>query len=151
MSGARSAEREDLMVAIRLTIFFEDPFWVGVVERREEGTLVAARHLFGAEPAPAEVLEFVLKRMSRLIENASMALEVAPTVPRAVNPKRAARQAAKALTQRGSSTQAQQALRLALEQHKQVRKQQTKAEREAEADYKHRLKIQKAKSRHRGR
>lgn len=139
------------MVAIRLTIFFEDPFWVGVLEREDEGMYIVARHLFGAEPAPAEVLAFVLRRMGRLIENVGSAFEVVPTEPREVSPKRAAREAAKALAQRGSSTQAQEALRLALEQNKQVRKLHTKAEREAEADYKRRLKIQKAKQRHRGR
>ena len=52
------------MVAITLTIFFEDPFWVAVVERQADGRLQAARHLFGGEPTPAEVLAFVLRRLS---------------------------------------------------------------------------------------
>jgi hypothetical protein len=139
------------MAAIKLTIFFEDPFWVGVVERQEQGALVAARHLFGAEPAPAEVLEFVLYRMSRLLEGASVAVKAMPAEPRAINPKRAARVASRALAQRGSSTQAQEALRLQLEQNKRIRRQRTKAERDADAERRRQLKLQRAKARHRGR
>jgi hypothetical protein len=151
MSGVHSAEREGIVTSITLTIFFEDPFWVGVVERQAEGRLQAARHLFGSEPAPAEILEFVLRQMFRLIERSSTAIEVEQIAPRAVNPKRAAREASRALAQRGSSTQSQAALRLQLEQNKQIRKQHSKAEREAEADYKRQIKLEKAKARHRGR
>ena len=139
------------MAEITLTIFFEDPFWVGVVEQQADGALQAARHLFGAEPAPAQVLEFVLCQMSRLIERSSAVIPVDSSQRRAVNPKRAAREAGRALAQRGSSTQSQEALRLQLEQNRQIHKQRSKAEHEAEADYKRRLKVEKAKARHRGR
>jgi hypothetical protein len=151
MSGAHLAEREGIVAAITLTIFFDDPLWVGVVERQADGALQAARHLFGAEPGPAEVLAFVLREMSHLVERSSIAVAVDAAERRAVNPKRAAREACKALAQRGSSTQSQEALRLQLEQNKQIHKQRGKAEREAEADYKRQLKVEKAKARHRGR
>jgi hypothetical protein len=150
MSGAHLAEREDI-VAITLTIFFEEPFWVGVVERQADGELQAARHVFGAEPAPAEVLEFVLHRINRLLEQSSVAVAIDTTKRRAASPKRAAREAAWALAQRGSSTQSQEVLRLQLEQKKQIHKQRSKAERLADADYKRQLKIEKARARHRGR
>ena len=139
------------MATITLTIFFEDPFWVGVVERQAEGALQAARHVFGAEPAPAEVLQFVLGQMSRLLERATVVVEAEAAERRAISPKRAAREAARALAQRGGSTQSQEAIRLQLEQNKQIRRQRGKAEREAEAGYKRQLKVAKAKARHRGR
>lgn len=37
-------------VLVTLTVFFEDPFWVGVVERIAEGSLSASKITFGAEP-----------------------------------------------------------------------------------------------------
>jgi len=104
-----------------------------------------------AEPGPAEVLAFILREMSHLVERSSIAVAVDAAERRAVNPKLAAREAGKALAQRGSSTQSQEALRLQLEQNKQIHKQRGKAEREAEADYKRQLKVEKAKARHRGR
>jgi hypothetical protein len=139
------------MASINFTIFFEDPFWVGVVERQFDGTLQAARHVFGAEPAPTEVLEFVLGQMNRLLERSSVAVQIDATARRTINPKRAAREAGRALAQRGSSTQSQEAIRLQLEQNKQIRKQRSKAEREAEAGYRRQIKLAKAKARHRGR
>jgi hypothetical protein len=151
MSGAHLAEREDNMASISFTIFFEDPFWVGVLEREADGALQAARHVFGAEPTPPEVLVFVQWRMQRLLERAGVAVPIDVAQRRAINPKRAAREAGKALVQRGSSTQSQEALRMQLEQSKQIRHQRSKAEREAEADYKRQLKVAKAKARHRGR
>ena len=42
-------------------MFFEEPFWVGVFERNENGKLSVAKVTFGAEPKDYEILDFVLK------------------------------------------------------------------------------------------
>ena len=34
----------------KLTVYFEEPFWVGVFERIEEGKLFVAKGTFVAEP-----------------------------------------------------------------------------------------------------
>ncbi len=41
-------------VSGKLTVFFEEPFWVGVFERIENGRLFAAKVTFGAEPKELE-------------------------------------------------------------------------------------------------
>ena len=46
-------------VSDRLTVFFEDPFWVGVFERNENRKLSVAKVTFGTEPKDYEVLEFI--------------------------------------------------------------------------------------------
>ena len=45
----------------KLTVFFEDPFWVGVFERISEGRLSVCKVTFGAEPKDYEVSDFVLR------------------------------------------------------------------------------------------
>ena len=45
----------------KLTVFFEEPFWVGIFERIEDGKLSAAKVTFGAEPKDYDIQEFVLK------------------------------------------------------------------------------------------
>ena len=50
----------------RLTVFFEDPFWVGVFERIENGRLSAAKVTFGAEPKEPELLIYLLQHYYRL-------------------------------------------------------------------------------------
>ena len=44
-------------VSGKLTIFFEDPFWVGIFERIENRKLSVAKVTFGAEPKDYEVLK----------------------------------------------------------------------------------------------
>ena len=39
----------------KLSVFFDEPFWVGVFERIEDGKLSVAKVTFGAEPKDYEV------------------------------------------------------------------------------------------------
>ena len=49
----------------RLTVWFADPFWVGVYEREAEGRLEVCRHTFGAEPKDGEVWQWLLSAWRR--------------------------------------------------------------------------------------
>ena len=42
-------------------MYFEEPFWVGVFERIEDGTLSVAKVTFGAEPKEYEIQEYIQK------------------------------------------------------------------------------------------
>ncbi|UUZ79902.1 YjdF family protein [Paenibacillus sp. P26] len=138
---------------MKLTVFFEGEFWVGVVEHEEDGRLKACRYVFGAEPYDAEVLGFIHGPMMPLLARTETAAEAAGPLRRRerVNPKRLAREAAKEMQRKGVGSAAQEALRLELEHRKAVRKTVTKAEREAEKERKRELAVQKAKAKHRGR
>lgn len=48
-------------VSGRLTVFFEEPFWIGVFERISERKLSVCKVTFGAEPKDCEIYDFVLK------------------------------------------------------------------------------------------
>ena len=50
----------------KLTVFFEEPFWVGVFERIEDGKFSVSKVTFGAEPKDCEIYEFVLKYYNSL-------------------------------------------------------------------------------------
>ena len=71
-------------VLVTLTVFFEDPFWVGVVERIAEGSLSASKITFGAEPKDYEVWDILLRGYDRL--RFSPAVETAVKEAK-VNPK----------------------------------------------------------------
>ena len=45
----------------KLTVFFEEPFWVGIFERIEDNKLSVAKVTFGAEPKDCEVQEYIQK------------------------------------------------------------------------------------------
>lgn len=135
------------MVSVTLTVFFEDPFWVGLFERVEDGKLAAARHVFGAQPSDREVYERLPTLRASL--RFSPPVEGAVFRPAAENPKRRQRQAAKAL-EAGVGTKSQQALAAAREEIKAERRQRRKARDEAEEARRFRLRQEKKKARHRG-
>lgn len=132
----------------KLTVFFDDPFWVGVFERADDGRLSVCRVTFGAEPKDYEVWEFVLKHYYEL--------EFSPAVETgsrraADNPKRRQRNARKQLQRTGVGTKSQQALQMQLEQNKQERKVKSREQKQAEAERQFALRQQKKKEKHRGR
>ena len=45
----------------RLTVYFEEPFWVGIFEHIEDGKLSVAKVTFGVEPKEYEVQEYIQK------------------------------------------------------------------------------------------
>lgn len=135
-------------VSGKLTVFFEEPFWVGVFERIERNRLSVCKVTFGAEPKSCEVYEFVLKNYDQL--RFSPAVETA-TKKTSRNPKRLQREAHKQVQSLGVGTKSQQALKLQHEQMKAERRQQSRAQKEAEKKRHFALKQQKKKEKHRGR
>ena len=63
-------------VSGRLTVFFEEPFWIGVFERISDGKLSVCKVTFGAEPKDYEIYEFVLKNYYRLRFSPAVATDV---------------------------------------------------------------------------
>ena len=131
-----------------LTVFFDEPFWVGVFERTENEKLSVAKVIFGAEPKDSEVFEFILKNYCRLKFSPAVEAETRHT---ADNPKRRQRNARKQLdSARGIGTKSQQALKLMQEEMKTERKQITKDQREAEKQRQYDLRQQKRREKHKG-
>ena len=131
----------------RLTVFFEDPFWVGVFERYSNGKLSACKVTFGAEPKDYEVWDFVLKHYYELSFGPAVPVEIKQT---ADNPKRRQRNAGKQMDMQGISTKSQEALRLQREEMKTERRQISREEREAEAQRRFALKQEKRREKQKG-
>ena len=132
----------------KLTIFFEKPFWIGIFERIENGSLSVAKVIFGAEPKDYEVYDFVLNHYYELRFSPSVSGAVSEK-PR--NPKRVQRELKKQLSNIGIGTKSQQALKLQQEQVKTERKQHSRELKEVESQRQYELRQQKKKEKHRGR
>ena len=131
----------------KLTVYFEEPFWVGVFERIEDGKLSVAKVTFGAEPKDYEVQEYIQKHYA--------SLKFSPAVDTVVkdikrNPKRMQREAKRHMQKTGIGTKSQQALKLQQEQYKQERKIRSKEKKEAEKLRMFELKQQKKREKHKG-
>ena len=134
-------------VSGKLTIYFEDPFWVGVFERIENRKLSVAKVTFSVEPKDYDVLEFINRNYYHLQFSPSVETTVKDTKK---NPKRAQRDAEKQTLERGIGTKSQQALKLQQEQNKQERKVRSREQREAESQRIFELKKIKKREKHRG-
>lgn len=135
------------MSAVKLTIYFEDPFWVGVFERIEGEKLSVCKETFGAEPKDQEVWAFILQRYAALRFSPAVQTEQRQT---ADNPKRRLRNAQKQLQSSGIGTKSQRALAAQHEQQKTERRQFSRAQKEAEKQRRFDLKQQKKKEKHLG-
>ena len=140
-------EYENRKMSGRLTVYFEEPFWVGVFEKVENGKLSAAKVTFGAEPKEYEVQEFINRHYYHLKFSPAIKTDVKDVKK---NPKRAQRDAKKQTVENGIGTKSQQALKLQQEQNKLERKERSKQEREAENDRLFELKQLKKREKHKG-
>lgn len=132
---------------VKLTVFFEDPFWVGVFERITDGKLSVCKITFGAQPKDQEVWDLILKYYNALKFSPAIETEVRQT---ADNPKRRQRSAKKQLQTSGIGTKSQQALQMQREERKLQKKQIDKEQQEAENQRRFDLKLKKRKAKHRG-
>lgn len=132
----------------RLTVLFEEPFWVGICEREFEGRYEVSKITFGAEPKDYEIYDFILKNYHKL--RFSPSLEASAMTERRLNPKKMQREIDKLLQNTGIGTKAQQALKLQQEQVKSERKSRSRKQREAEKQRQFELRQEKRKEKHRG-
>ena len=135
-------------VSGKLTVFFAEPFWVGVFERISEGKLSVCKVTFGAEPKDYEVYAFLLQNWRRL--RFSPRVQAGEQARRPDNPKRRQRAARKAVEPAGTGTKAQQALAAQREQGKQARRVRTREEKEREAEERYKKHRQKRREKHKG-
>ena len=135
-----------------MTVFFEDPFWVAVLEIHDREGVRATRHVFGAEPTDAELYQFLLRYGGAMLARAELCTAVDGDRPVSVavrNPKRLARDAARAAQLARPSTTAQEAVRKEVELRKRASAERSREDREACAE--HRRDVRRAKSRARRR
>lgn len=135
-------------VVIKLTVYFADPFWVGVIERIAGGHLSAAKITFGAEPKDYEIAGFIQRHFYELRFSQSV-----PTERREAkkNSKTAQRDAKRQMQEVGIGTKSQQALKLQHEAKRLEGRKKNREEKQAKAERLFLLKQQKRKEKHRGR
>lgn len=132
-------------ISCKLTVYFDDPFWAAVCERRYAGQLEAAKVVFGAEPKDCEVYAYFLS--GQPIFSPAIPLKQKPD--RQLNPKRARRLAQRQIAA-GVGTKAQQALQLQYRQNKLEQKAMRRGQREEEKERQFAIRTQKRKQKHRG-
>lgn len=136
-------------IEAQLSVFFEEPYWIGIYERMEDGRVQACKIVFGAEPKDYEVYSYISDHWKEL--------KFGPSIPgselseRKINPKRMQREISHQLRTPGMGTKAQEALKALQEASKMERMQKTRQKRQEEKERQFELHRQKKKEKHKGR
>lgn len=138
-----------MVVKGRLTILFENPFWIGLYERIYDDEYEVCKIVFGAEPKDYEVYNFILENWYKL--KFSPPVKTDKIEERKINPKRMKREINRQLENKGIGTKAQQALKLQYEQRKNESKVKRREYKEAEKERKFVLRQERKKEKHKGR
>ncbi len=136
-----------ISVSSTLTVYHDSQFWVGLAEHVEDGRYGVARIVFGAKPSNEEILRFVVNKWAKL---SLFGDKATGTSKPAKNPKRCAREAAKALKRPAVSTKAQQTLAAQREAMKRESAQARNQRRADEAEARFEQRKLKRKQKHRG-
>ena len=137
------------MSLCKLTVRFEEPFWVGLVECEDGDGYSVAKHVFGAEPTTPEVFDFIRDHWNDLRFTHEVQVEAKGS--KHINPKRLRRMIEKEMrSDAWRGTKAQQTLAeqraMAIESGEALSRQQ-KEERKREQFAK---RAEKRKQKHRG-
>ena len=132
----------------KLTVYFDDPFWVGVFEREDETGYRISRVVFGAEPTDAELYEYIKREYKHIDFGKPVQNQV--KIIRKKNFKRMQREVRKEMYEEGIGTKAQQAMKLQTELNKKGRQVKSREQREVEKAIKFKVKQEKKKEKHRG-
>ena len=136
-----------ISVSSTLTVYHDGQFWVGLAEHVESGRYGVARIVFAAEPSQEEILRI---ETSEWQKHSIISDKATETSKPAKNPKRRAREAAKALKRPAVSTKAQQALAAQREAMKRESAQARSQRRADEAETRFAQRKLKRKQKHRG-
>ncbi|MBD5637639.1 YjdF family protein [Clostridium botulinum] len=117
---------------IKLTVLFDEPFWIGIFEKQDQDKIQICRVVFGQEPKDYEVYDFILKNYYNL--KFSDPISIGKNPKKKINPKRMQRKIKKTVQEKGIGTKAQQALKLDHENKKIERKIKSKESREKEKE-----------------
>lgn len=134
--------------SLQITVLFEDPFWIGILERFTAQGYAVAKTIFGAEPTDNEAYYFLLTKFDNLRFSQPASIPEKPT--RITNPKRKLREAQKLLQNSRSLSKAHAAIKQMQTQTQIVAKQQTKLQHDELQRRQYQLKQAKKKQKHRG-
>ncbi len=138
-----------MLISVKLTVLFNEPFWIGVFEIEEDEYYKVSKVTFGSEPKESEIFDFVLKNYYSL-KFILQEVEDEKYLKKRENPKRVQRAIKKELKSKGIGTKAQIAIKEQYETNKIQRKKKSKEKNESEQIRKFQIKQNKKKEKHKG-
>jgi len=126
------------------TIFFEEPFWVGILEENYNGINYMGKHIFGAEPSNSELLQYYIYELGNIKK---FEIGVTDIETKKMSYKKSINKSKKAQNKTGSGTKSQNLFKKALEETMDIKKKEKKIEEIINKEEKYKRKLEKIKKR----
>lgn len=135
--------------SITLRVLFEDPFYIGIFEKRDKDYVQVCKVTFGSEPKDYEIESYILRNYSNLKFSDKFKEDTEKCSK--INPKRMIRKIRKEVSKDYIGTKSQNFLKLQHEKDKIEHKELSKKQKEKEKMEKYIARMQKKKEKHKGR
>jgi len=122
------------------TVFFEDPFWVGIVEENYNGINYMGKHIFGAEPSNSELLQFYIYEFDKIKK---VKISETNIETRKMGFKKSLNKSKKAQDKIGVGTKSQNLFKMAFEEGMETKKKERKIEELTNKEEKYKKKQEK--------
>lgn len=139
-----------MITSIKLTVLFNEPFWIGIFEVYENDGYKVCKVTFGSEPKDEDIYHFILKEFKNLKFSSIIANLNRKLVIKRKNPKRMQRKIRKETKNEGIGTKAQIALKKQYEENKLINKKINKNRKNERKERKFQLKQIKKKKKRKG-
>ncbi|HDG3403826.1 TPA: DUF2992 family protein [Staphylococcus aureus] len=106
---------------MKLTIFHDGQFFVGLIEYKQQQKSFFVKYVFGTEPDSKTIFKFINQRLLKLIDNSKASTKTKKSKNK-INPKKLQRKVAKEQKKHPITTQSQQALKKEQELKKKLSK-----------------------------
>lgn len=136
--------------SIELTLFFEEPFWVGIFKNKDQKECKISKFTFGSEPKDYEVYDFILKNFYNLRFSDADILKEKVVSSRKINPKRLQREINREMKNIGAVTKSQAVIKIQYEKNKIAVKKISKEKRYGEQERKFEIRKMKKVMKHKG-
>jgi len=122
------------------TVFFDDPFWVGLLEENYNGKNYMGKHIFGAEPSNSELLQFYLFEFEKIrkLKISETNIEI-----KKLNYKKSINKSKKLQSKTGAGTKSQNLFKKAFEEKMGIMKKERKTEELINKEEKYKKKLKK--------
>ena len=129
------------------TIFFEDPFWVGILEENYNGINYMGKHIFGAEPSNSELLQFYIYEFEKIKK---LIIGETDIITKKMNFKKSINKSKKAQNKTGVGTKSQNLFKKAFEKTMDIKKKEGKIDEIICKEEKYIKKLEKKNERRKG-
>jgi hypothetical protein len=129
------------------TIFFEDPFWVGILEENYDEKNYMGKHIFGAEPSNSDLIQFYIYEFDKIKK---IKISESNIEAKKMSFKKSLNKAKKIQDKKGIGTKSQNLFQKAFEETMDIKKKLSRAGERADKEEKYIKKQEKKLEKRKG-